>query len=773
MVRDFAASWGLLRPFSKFLGSGQSQNPGRAVRNDLPEATDPLLDRVVPALVVTFLIIAGYSMFAQYTTSRRDMLVTSEQALAVAAQMFVSEAAARHHSGGDAADSVLHVPPGADLPGRAFLIIGREGRVHRSSRLDITYGRMAVSLFAAGEDVLSPRALGEMRQITLADGRPASLITREIVTGQTLVAYQPVEDELTNWQHHASVISALLLAFGAVTIAFCLAFYKQRSRARDTEQSAQRLFNRFELALDRGNVGLWDCRIGASHLWLSNSMFRLLGLEPRERMVSRSGIEALIHPADLSPLDAVEKSAFQAGEIDHIFRMQHAKGHWVWLHMRAARLAENNSQPQRLLGVVMDVTAEREAAAESERAEMRLRDAIESISEAFVLWDENNQLVLCNSKYRSFHQLSDTATRRGTRYQNVMAEAQEPRIMIEIDRETDDDNKSCAYEAQFEDGRWLLISERPTRAGGFVSVGTDITTRKAQEDRLLENERQLRITIADLAASREALRKQAQELADLANLYRDQKAEVLSATKLKAEFLANMNHEIRTPLNAILGFAEVIENEVLGPVTCAKYRDYAAHIRISGGNLLTIIDDILEMAHIEAGRVKIERSSSAIANLLEDAATGVALDAAKKHVRIEIDPTSARPEGLLPVELDIRATTQALIHLTRNAIRLSPTHGTVTMRARRQGDYINIFISDRGCHLSQSDIGTLTKPFGHIDGMLHDGCKGSGLSVAIARGLVELQGGTLRIRSAPELGAIMMLHLPIVQRPHQLDLPMA
>ncbi len=463
----------------------------------------------------------------------------------------------------------------------------------------------------------------------------------------------------------------------------------------------------------------------------------------------------------------------QAGEIDHIFRMQHANGQWVWLHMRAARLAESCRQPNRLLGVVMDVTAEREAAAESERAEMRLRDAIESISEAFVLWDENNHLVLCNSKYRSFHRLSDTATRRGMRYQNVMAEAQEPRIVIEIDREADADQKSCAYEAQFEDGRWLLISERPTSAGGYVSVGTDITARKAQEDRLLENERQLRITIADLAASREALRKQAQELAELANLYRDQKAEVLSATKLKAEFLANMNHEIRTPLNAILGFAEVIENEVLGPVACAKYRDYAAHIRVSGGNLLTIIDDILEMAHIEAGRVTIERSSQAIGDILEDAATAVALDAATKHVRLEIDPTSAVPAGLVPVELDIRATTQALIHLARNAIRLSPAHGTVTMRARRQGDHINIFISDRGCHLSESDIGTLTKPFGHIDGMLHDGCKGSGLSVAIARGLIELQGGTLRIRSTPQLGALTMVHLPIVQRPRQLDLPMA
>lgn len=773
MVRDFAASWGILRPFFKSLSSTARGSSVRGTRNDLPEATDPLLDRVVPALVIAFLLISAYSMLTQYTTGRRDMLASSEQSLSVAAQMFVAEAAMRHHTGSEAADAVATVPTSANLPGRAFLVVNRDGHVLRSSRPEISHGRTTHSLFALGEDILNPRFHASMRRVILADNRLASLVTNELVNGQILVAYQPVEEGLSNWQHHVSVTAALLLSFGAVTIAFSLAFYKQRSRACETEQSAQRLFNRFEVALDRGNVGLWDCRLGASHLWLSNSMFRLLGLEPRERMVSRAGIEALIHPDDLSPLDVVEKNAAQAGEIDHIFRMQNAKGQWVWLHMRAARLAETGSQPQRLLGVVMDVTAEREAAAESERAEMRLRDAIESISEAFVLWDENNQLVLCNSKYRSFHQLSEHATRRGTRYQNVMAEAHEPRIVIEIDHESDTDNKSCAYEAQFEDGRWLLISERPTRAGGFVSVGTDITARKEQEDRLLENERQLRITIADLASSREALRKQAQELSELANLYRDQKAEVLSATRLKAEFLANMNHEIRTPLNAILGFAEVIENEVLGPVACAKYRDYAAHIRVSGGNLLTIIDDILEMAHIEAGRVTIRRSSNAIGDILEDAATAVALDAATKHVLLEVDPLSTATEGQLAVEIDTRATTQALIHLARNAIRLSPAHGTVTMRARSQGDSMNIFISDRGCHLSESDIGTLSTPFGHIDGMLHDGCKGSGLSVAIARGLIELQGGTLRIRSHPRLGAITMVHLPKTPRARQLDLPMA
>jgi two-component system, cell cycle sensor histidine kinase PleC len=355
----------------------------------------------------------------------------------------------------------------------------------------------------------------------------------------------------------------------------------------------------------------------------------------------------------------------------------------------------------------------------------------------------------------------------------LMAMAKEPRLIVEIERGVEDDGRARAYEAQFEDGRWLLISERPTSAGGYVSVGTDITARKTQEDQLIENERQLRMTIGDLASSRETLRKQAQELAELADLYRDQKIEALSAVKMKAEFLANMNHEIRTPLNAILGFAEVIENEVLGPVACEKYRGYATHIRESGVNLLVIIDDILEMANIEAGRVQIERSSNTVGNLLEEAATAVALDAASKSVRIDIDPAITEAAGQNRIDVDSHATGQALIHLVRNAIRLSPTGGTVSMRARMQGEHINIFISDRGCHLSETDIGTLLKPFGHIDSMLHDGCKGSGLGVAIARDLIELQGGTLRMRSTPLIGALTMIHLPIALKPRQLDLPMA
>jgi two-component system, cell cycle sensor histidine kinase PleC len=771
MVRVFAAKRGVLRLFSRSpSGAGWVGKHRRS--SELLDATDPLLDRFVPALVVIFLIIAAFSMLVQFTSTRHEVLSASENALAVAARLAAAEAGIRHLSGTEPASAVLNAPAAAKLVGSVFLVIGTDQRVVRSSAPDIGSGRHIRSLFASRNDIGGQDSRGTMQQLVLADGRAASVVAHDLLNGQVLVAYQPIEDELLAWRRHAYIIAALLFAFGAVTVAFSAAFYMQRARARETQESATRLFNRFEVALDRGNVGLVDARIGEAHVWLSNSMFRLLGLEHGERQVSRTDLEDLVHPDDLSPLTIIEQADPQSGEIDHLFRMRHASRGWLWMHMRAARIAENGRRG-RLLGIVMDVTAEREAAAESERADLRLRDAIESISEAFVLWDENNQLLLCNSKYRSFHGLTDAQTQRGTRYKALMGHAQEPRLVVEIGQGADEDGRARAYEAQFEDGRWLLISERPTNAGGYVSVGTDITARKVQEDRLIENERQLRITIADLASSREALRKQAQELAELADLYHDQKIEALCAVKMKAEFLANMNHEIRTPLNAILGFAEVIENEVLGPVACEKYRDYATHIRESGVNLLVIIDDILEMANIEAGRVQIERSSNRVGDLLEEAATTVALDAASKNVRLEIDPLVTDSAGQKCIEIDARATGQALAHLVRNAIRLSPVGGTVTMRARMQGEYINIFISDRGCHLSEADIGTLSKPFGHIDSMLHDGCKGSGLGVAIARELIELQGGSLRIRSTPLIGALTMLHLPITPKPRQLDLPMA
>lgn len=753
MVRAFAASDGLLRQ------GGHVQ--GRAGKR--PGQREILLTRTVIALVAIFLAIATFSVFVQFTVGRGEQLERAEKALALAARMIANEMAARSLREGATAPTDLSasLTPSlghANEPGQRFLLVDRGGAIRAASDRRATPGQSANWLFADPFDFSRLDRRGRVARLTLADGTLASVsLYEDAAIGGAVLALQPVDDELAPWRQRAYALAAVLLAFGAVTIALALAFHTQRRRAVFAGTSAAAMRSQFEIALGYGRCGLWDWSLATGQVVWSDSMRRMLGLgaEP----VTQASIAARLHPEDRD-LFEVLGGAEEAGELDRLFRMSHAAEGWVWLRMRAIRLPDPEGG-ERLLGIVMDVTREREAEAEIHRADTRLRDAIESISEAFVLWDENNRLVLCNSKYQSFHGLPAEIMRRGANYTSVMSAARAPSVLIEIDRGTEPATGARCYEAQFQDGTWLLISERRTRDGGFVSVGTDITARKRQEEQLVENERQLRVTITDLGTSREAFRQQASQLAELADRYLEQKAEAICANRAKAEFLANMNHEIRTPLNHIIGFAEMIESEMFGPAGSPRYLEYARDIRLSGANLMALISDILDMARIEAGRVRLERAPTAIGQLLADAAREVALSAVEKNIALELEPDTEELAGQRQVLVDPNAVSQALAHLMRNGIRLSPAGGRVSVRARLAGDFVNIFIADRGCHLTEGEIGTMVDPFGHIDGMLEDGCKGSGLNVPIARALIELHGGTMRLKSSPQFGSLVMVRLPI------------
>lgn len=766
MVRAFAASAQFLRHQLRLSPTNFDERARNSVH-------DTLLDRVVPILVVVFLSISAISIFLQFTSTRNDALENSEDNLKVAAWYAASEISALIRNGQDASEAIRRLPREIMQPGRHFLIADSSGLARGGYSPLVENGRPAKSLLANPHDYTQLLKSTAMLRVSLSNAEFASITARALGdnTG-TLIVYQPISEELHSWRKHAYAIGTILLCFGAITIAFSAAFYAQRARTRAAGLHARTMRNRFEIAMDRGHCALWDIALHTSSMVWSHSMYRLLGMAPQDDEMELSAMHDRLHPDDESPLSLIWRQMEEGkNEIDHLFRMQHENGHWVWLRMRALLIDGQAGKQSRLLGIAMDVTAERLAEIESHKADQRLRDAIESISEAFVLWDENNQLVLCNSKYQSFHGLPAHLVQRGTRYRSLMEQANEPQLMIEIDRGSD--REARAYEAQFADGRWLLISERPTRVGGYVSVGTDITARKQQEERLIENERQLRMTISDLASSRETLKKQASQLAELADRYLEQKAEAISANRVKAEFLANMNHEIRTPLNHIIGFAEIIESEVFGPVGSDRYRGYAKDIRESGCGLLAIISDILDMARIEAGRVGLDKSDHAIGTLLAQTSAQVIDDAQSKSVCLDIEPDEQEKAGQRLIHVDSNAISQALVHLMRNAIRLSPVGGKVSMRARMQGDHVNIFIADSGCTLTASEMGVMRDPFGHIDGMLQDGCKGSGLGVAIARSLIELHGGTLRMRSSAQIGSLVMIHLPVAQEPVQLSLPMS
>jgi two-component system cell cycle sensor histidine kinase PleC len=321
---------------------------------------------------------------------------------------------------------------------------------------------------------------------------------------------------------------------------------------------------------------------------------------------------------------------------------------------------------------------------------------------------------------------------------------------------TTDDTNSKSYEMLLPEGRWLQVNERRTNDGGYVSVGTDITALKMEEQRFQESERKLTATISDLRRSRLTLETQTGQLASLVERYLEQKAEAETANHAKSEFLAKMSHELRTPLNAILGFAEIMDAQIYGPLGHPKYKDYSHDISKSGQALLTIIADILDMAELEAGRIKIDKRPIILNSVAERTIEKLQSDAAVKSQRI-----IANLSADTPLLADQRAIERILAHLVHNAIKFTPEGGRITVTTREVSGAVNIYVEDNGIGIPKDALTKLGRPFEWVDLDAKKPTEGAGLGLAIARSFAELHGGTLTIRSTEGSGTTVLVRLPI------------
>ncbi len=305
------------------------------------------------------------------------------------------------------------------------------------------------------------------------------------------------------------------------------------------------------------------------------------------------------------------------------------------------------------------------------------------------------------------------------------------------------------FEAQLEDGRWLHISERRTKDGGYVSVGTDITALKMHEEKLVDSEKQLMATVSDLQAEQ-------QRFAELAEKYAAEKTRAEEANQAKSKFLANMSHELRTPLNAIIGFSEIMESGMFGPLGAEKYQEYCSDIHSSGQYLLDVINDVLDMAKIEAGRIRLEFEDLALDPLLNEAMRVVSGRALEKKITLtaKIDPE-------LELHADRRALKQIALNLLSNAVKFTPAGGRVTVRGRASDHHIVLSIADNGIGIAADALTRLGRPFEQVESQLTKSHQGSGLGLAISKSLVELHGGDMRIRSTLGKGTLVVVRLPV------------
>ena len=585
----------------------------------------------------------------------------------------------------------------------------------------------------------------------------AAVRTLPATAGRVAFA-SPVEDHLAAWRRTATVTILLLGSTIALVVAAggLYAAEVRGRRRRLREQCALRA--RLDLALNRGRCGLWTWDLHRGRIVWSASMFNVLDLVERPGHWTVSELQGLMHPEDHS-LEGIAQRALERScdFIEVEFRIRAADGRWIWLHKRAELVEDEETGQASLVGIAFDVTDRKREAEASATADQRLRDAIEAISEAFVLWDSSDRLVLCNSKYQRLHDLPDEAVRSGAHYADLSSLG--PEAQPEIGKPVGRVRRCRTFESRLPDGRWLQVNERRTRDGGFVSVGTDITALKEHEEQLMNSERLLLATVVQLRQSRRLLERQAEQLAELAERYHEQKAQAEAANRAKAEFLANMSHELRTPLNAIIGFSQLMGSQTFGPLGSEKYRDYCEHISASGEYLLHVVSDVLDMSRLEAGRERLTycrfRADEAVGRAVHD----VAATAREKRISVTADVGAN-----LVIEADRRAVERILTTLMRNAVKFAPDGGAVEVGAEAIADRIYFYVQDNGPGIAAEDIARLGRPFEQGDVAMADGMKGSGLGLAIANSLLELHGGTLRLGSREGEGAVAVVALPRVQR---------
>jgi two-component system cell cycle sensor histidine kinase PleC len=220
-----------------------------------------------------------------------------------------------------------------------------------------------------------------------------------------------------------------------------------------------------------------------------------------------------------------------------------------------------------------------------------------------------------------------------------------------------------------------------------------------------------------------------------------------------------MSHELRTPLNAIIGFSEIMESAMFGPLGAEKYIEYSRDIRESGEYLLDVINDILDMSKIEAGGIRLSPEAVDLDSLLADCLRVVSTRAGEKRLALD-----AQVEAGINLNADRRALKQITLNLLSNAVKFTPDGGAVTVRGRRRGDGIIIAIKDNGIGIPQQALQKLGRPFEQVESQLTKRHQGSGLGLAIAKSLVELHGGRMRIRSQLGRGTMVVVRLPVSAR---------
>ncbi|MEL6784666.1 MAG: ATP-binding protein [Pseudomonadota bacterium] len=732
--------------------------------------------RLIPLLIILLLTFAAVSRVGSMMNQSESLHTEAEQKLGLLTSLL-----ALRLSQNPSFEDLLTSPtladvlledaleqPGEDNPLTAsrkhlvVFVLDSDNRVIAQRPPEGDFDRAHLSRLTDGIDMTPlPGKRSRSRTILLEGERPALAYYRPLVfdddaKSAALLTLMMEQNIYKGWYQRANLNVVLFIAMSIVLLVVLYAYFAQGARVRETDALYTENNARFDTALLRGHCGLWDWDLSRGSIVWSRSMYQMLGLKASEQALGFGDLSQMMHPDDPDMI-ALANQAFQSDktQLDHRFRMRHASGTWIWMRLRAELVRYKGSAPH-LIGIAVDISEQEALEQKTRDADIRLRDAIENISEAFVLWDAKKRLVMCNSKYQQLYSLPASATKSGLHHDTVMEQSRRPKAQNLVSMPSKFENGTKTFEMQIENGNWLQISERRTQDGGFVSVGTDITQIKRNQAKLEESERLQLATIADLRGTQQKLERQAQQLVEFADNLNEQKKRADAGNQAKSEFLANISHELRTPLNAIIGFSDIMRAKMFGPMGSEKYVEYADDIHDSGNFLLGVINDVLDMSRIEAGRLQLRPETIALDRTLQESTRFIQMQADKAQITVSHTVCDD-----LKLTGDRRSVKQILLNLLSNAVKFTPENGEIEVEAREENGHAMIKIADNGIGIPSEALERLGRPFEQVQAQMTKNHKGSGLGLAIARSLANLHGGSLKITSEVGVGTTVTVSLPI------------
>lgn len=572
-------------------------------------------------------------------------------------------------------------------------------------------------------------------------GGDVALAWRRLDNGEALMVAAPARDILDRsrvWFLYALIMAAITLVIASLMAAFI-----RQSRAAASAAHALSTLTDFNAALTGGRCSPWFFDSKDRTVHLAKSFLQPLGLSARDRRFSMREISALVHPQDLRTALAVI-SGEPSGLSEGVVRVREPGGGWTRTYFRTSSEATRFQRA----GVAFDLAGASTLAPGAAIAETRLRDAIESIPEAFVLWDAQGGLAVWNKRFASIFRIPAKVLRPGLTIEEVSTCASVAGDVLAAHFGPMEDKQQENVEVALPNSRWAHVSRRKTAEGGYVCVATNVTDLKRRAWAQKKKERELHHTVEDLEASRK-------ELSEALQKYEYEKYRAEEASRSKSEFLANMSHELRTPLNAINGFSEVMQSELYGPLGDNKYKEYVTDILSSGRHLLELIDDILDMSKIEAGRLTLEPKRIELERMLNESARLVAKRAGDAGVKLTASIGHAPA-----VWADARAVKQVVLNLLSNALKFTPAGGEVTLTAEADLDGVTVIVADSGSGIDRARLDKLGAPFELAESHFSRASNGSGLGLALSKSLMDMQGGILAIASQPGKGTVACATFP-------------